>query len=184
MLILASMSPRRREILKMAGYDFLVRPADIDESVPEGIPPEKAVVMTAEKKAAAVSGSFTPEDVVLAADTVVAFDGEIIGKPSSPEDAVAILKRLSGSTHTVYTGYCIIRGDEHISGAEATEVTFRSLTADEIEKYVQSGEPMDKAGAYGLQGMACSFASRLNGDYFNVIGLPICTIGEILKKYC
>lgn len=182
MLVLASMSPRRREILNMAGYEFVVKPADVDESVPEGTPPDKAVVMTSAKKAAAVSGCFGKDDIILAADTVVALDGEIIGKPSSPENAFTILKRLSGRTHTVYTGYCIIKGDIHIGGAEATEVTFRELDDEEILAYVESGEPMDKAGAYGLQGKACSFAAKLNGDFFNVIGLPICTITGLLKK--
>jgi len=180
MLILASMSPRRREILTMAGHDFIIRPADIDESVPAGTPVREAVAMTAGKKADAVSGE--EGDIILAADTVVCYDGKIIGKPKDESDAYDILKLLSGNTHTVYTGYCVRKGCKRICGVESTEVTFRILSNSEIADYIKSGEPMDKAGAYGLQGRGCTFATRLNGDYFNVIGLPISKIHEILKE--
>ena len=182
MLILASMSPRRREILALAGFEFTVHPADTDESVPEGTPADSAVIMTAQKKAEAVLRYAADGDVILAADTVVCLDGAIIGKPGTPDDAVKTLKSLSGRTHTVYTGYCLLKDGRRISGVEATDVTFRELDEDEIADYVASGEPMDKAGAYGLQGKACSFAKRIDGDFFNVIGLPICTIRNCLKK--
>ena len=182
MLILASMSPRRREILALAGFEFTVHPADIDESVPDGTPAESAVMMTAQKKAEAVLPYASEEDVILAADTVVCLDGVIIGKPATTDEAVKTLRTLSDRTHTVYTGYCLLKGAKRISGVEATNVTFRELDDNEIADYVASGEPMDKAGAYGLQGRGCTFAKRIDGEYFNVIGLPICTIHNCLKN--
>lgn len=182
MLILASMSPRRREILALAGFEFTVHPADIDESVPDGTPAESAVMMTAQKKAEAVLPYASEEDVILAADTVVCLDGVIIGKPATTDEAVKTLRTLSDRTHTVYTGYCLLKGGKRISGVETTNVTFRELDGNEIADYVASGEPMDKAGAYGLQGRGCTFAKRIDGEYFNVIGLPICTIHNCLKN--
>lgn len=182
MLILASMSPRRREILALAGFEFTVHPADIDESVPAGTPADSAVMMTAQKKAEAVLPYASEEDVILAADTVVCLDGVIIGKPATTDEAVKTLRTLSDRTHTVYTGYCLLKGGKRISGVEATNVTFRELDGNEIADYVASGEPMDKAGAYGLQGRGCTFAKRIDGEYFNVIGLPICTIHNCLKN--
>ena len=182
MLILASMSPRRREILALAGFEFTVHPADIDESVPDGTPADSAVMMTAQKKAEAVLPYASEEDVILAADTVVCLDGVIIGKPATTDEAVKTLRTLSDRTHTVYTGYCLLKGGKRISGVEATNVTFRELDGNEIADYVASGEPMDKAGAYGLQGRGCTFAKRIDGEYFNVIGLPICTIHNCLKS--
>ena len=182
MLILASMSPRRREILALPGFEFTVHPADIDESVPDGTPADSAVMMTAQKKAEAVLPYASEEDVILAADTVVCLDGVIIGKPATTDEAVKTLRTLSDRTHTVYTGYCLLKGGKRISGVEATNVTFRELDGNEIADYVASGEPMDKAGAYGLQGRGCTFAKRIDGDYFNVIGLPICTIHNCLKN--
>ena len=182
MLILASMSPRRREILALAGFEFTVHPADIDESVPDGTPADSAVMMTAQKKAEAVLPYASEEDVILAADTVVCLDGVIIGKPATTDEAVKTLRTLSDRTHTVYTGYCLLKGGKRISGVEATNVTFRELDGNEIADYVASGEPMDKAGAYGLQGRGCTFAKRIDGEYFNVIGLPICTIHNCRKN--
>ena len=182
MLILASMSPRRREILALAGFEFTVHPADIDESVPDGTPADSAVIMTAQKKAEAVLPYASEEDVILAADTVVCLDGVIIGKPATTDEAVKTLRTLSDRTHTVYTGYCLLKGGKRISGVEATNVTFRELDDNEIADYVASGEPMDKAGAYSLQGRGCTFAKRIDGEYFNVIGLPICTIHNCLKN--
>lgn len=182
MLILASMSPRRREILALAGFEFTVHPADIDESVPDGTPADSAVMMTAQKKAEAVLPYASEEDVILAADTVVCLDGVIIGKPATTDEAVKTLRTLSDRTHTVYTGYCLLKGGKRISGVEATNVTFRELDGNEIADYVASGEPMDKAGAYGLQGRGCTFTKRIDGEYFNVIGLPICTIHNCLKN--
>ena len=182
MLILASMSPRRREILALAGFEFTVHPADIDESVPDGTPADSAVMMTAQKKAEAVLPYASEEDVILAADTVVCLDGVIIGKPATTDEAVKTLRTLSDRTHTVYTGYCLLKGGKRISGVEATNVTFRELDGNEIADYVASGEPMDKAGAYGLQGRGCTFAKRIDGEYFNVIGLPICTSHNCLKN--
>ena len=182
MLILASMSPRRREILALAGFESTVHPADIDDSVAAGTAADSAVMMTAQKKAEAVLPYASEEDVILAADTVVCLDGVIIGKPATTDEAVKTLRTLSDRTHTVYTGYCLLKGGKRISGVEATNVTFRELDGNEIADYVASGEPMDKAGAYGLQGRGCTFAKRIDGDYFNVIGLPICTIHNCLKN--
>ena len=182
MLILASMSPRRREILALAGFEFTVHPADIDESVPDGTPADSAVMMTAQKKAEAVLPYASEEDVILAADTVVCLDGVIIGKPATTDEAVKTLRTLSDRTHTVYTGYCLLKGGKRISGVEATNVTFRELDGNEIADYVASGEPMDKAGAYGVQGRGGTCAKRIDGEYFKVIGLPICTIHNCLKN--
>ncbi len=182
MLILASMSPRRREILALAGFEFTVHPADIDESVPDGTPADSAVMMTAQKKAEAVLPYASEEDVILAADTVVCLDGVIIGKPATTDEAVKTLRTLSDRTHTVYTGYCLLKGGKRISGVEATNVTFRELDGNEIADYVASGEPMDKAGAYGLQGRGCTFAKLIDGEYFTFIVLPICTIHNCRKN--
>ena len=182
--ILASGSPRRRQLLEQIGLrDFTVRPTDADESLPAGIHPGEAVERLSARKGMAARLQAGPEALILAADTVVALDGAILGKPGGREEAVSMLTARSGRTHQVYTGVTLIRGEEILTEHEVTAVTFRPLTAAEIDAYVQSGEPMDKAGAYGIQGLGALLAERLEGDYFNVMGLPLCRLGRMLARF-
>ena len=182
--ILASGSPRRRQLLEQIGLrDFTVRPTDADESLPAGIHPGEAVERLSARKGMAARLQAGPEALILAADTVVALDGAILGKPGGREEAVSMLTALSGRTHQVYTGVTLIRGEEILTEHEVTAVTFRPLAAAEIDAYVQSGEPMDKAGAYGIQGLGALLAERLEGDYFNVMGLPLCRLSELLRQH-
>ncbi len=182
MLILASASPRRRELLKLTGEKFRVIPAENEINPPKTLPPREYAAQSALYKARAVAPLAGAEDVVLGADTVVYADGEIIGKPHGAADAKRILTRLSGTTHSVCTGYALIKGNAEYIGCVVTEVTFRTLSEREIEDYIATGEPMDKAGAYGIQGRAAVFVSRIDGDYFNVVGLPLCEIYSKLKE--
>ncbi len=182
--ILASGSPRRRQLLEQIGLrDFTVRPTDADESLPAGIHPGEAVERLSARKGMAARLQAGPEALILAADTVVALDGAILGKPGGREEAVSMLTALSGRTHQVYTGVTLIRGEQILTEHEVTAVTFRPLAAAEIDAYVQSGEPMDKAGAYGIQGLGALLAERLEGDYFNVMGLPLCRLGRMLARF-
>lgn len=175
-LVLASKSPRRSEILKNAGYEFIVRVADADETIPDGTKPEDAVVFLAARKAMAVDRA--DDEIVLGADTIVVLDNKILGKPKNREDAYNMLKSLSGRVHSVFTGVCIIENGKSITFSEETQVEFLSLTDDEIYKYIDTNDCYDKAGAYGIQGYASKFVRRINGDYFNVVGLPISAIFE------
>ncbi|MBZ5592621.1 MAG: Maf family protein [Acidobacteriia bacterium] len=177
MLILASQSPRRSEILRQAGIPFVVKPAHVDESVHAGEPVADYIRRVAQQKAAAVEAGVG--DVVLAADTVVVIGGEILGKPRDPADAERMLECLAGREHEVVTGICLRRGAELLYDQAVTRVWFKPLTREEIEQYVASGEPMDKAGAYAIQGIASKFIERINGSYTNVVGLPI----ELVTKY-
>lgn len=179
-LILASKSPRRSEILKNAGFEFTVRVADADETIPDGTKPEDAVVLLAARKAMAVERA--EDETVLGADTVVVLDGKILGKPKDKDDAFNMIKSLSGRVHSVFTGVCIIGNGKSMTFAEETQVEFLLLTDDEINTYINTNEPYDKAGAYGIQGMASKFVRRINGDYFNVVGLPISAIFEKFLK--
>lgn len=171
MLVLASASPRRAEILRNAGLDFKILPAASEINPDPELPPEIYASESAVNKARAVAALCGGDDTVLAADTVVCLDG-IIGKPKDAKDAFAILKRLSGRTHSVVTGYAVMRGGKTVTGYEKTQVTFRELSDGEIEEYIATGEPMDKAGAYGIQGLAGAFVEKVEGDMNNVIGLP------------
>ncbi len=182
-LILASASPRRRELLSRFGVPFRVVPARGKELAPEGLTPGELVKCLAEHKAAEVAGNEDADSVIVAADTVVEIDGEILGKPSGPADAGTMLRRLSGRTHRVWTGVCVRRGDRVLSEAECTAVFFRELEEDEICAYVATGEPLDKAGAYGYQDRACLFVERIEGDYFNVVGLPMHLLGRMLRAF-
>lgn len=179
-LVLASKSPRRSEILKNAGYDFVVRVADADETIPEGTKHEDAVVLLAARKAMAVERA--DDETVLGADTIVVLDNKILGKPKSREDAYNMLKSLSGRVHSVFTGVCIIENGKSMTFAEETEVQFLSLTDEEIYGYIDTNDCYDKAGAYGIQGYASKFVKGINGDYFNVVGLPISAIFEKFFK--
>ena len=178
-LILASASPRRQELLKLFGIPFLVRVADIDETMDPGAAPFDEVARLSREKALAVSR--VKGDIVIAADTIVVCEGNILGKPRDPEEAFAMLSLLSGRDHQVMTGCTVLKGDAVHTFTEVTDLHFRPLTEKEIRRYVQSGEPMDKAGAYGIQGGAALFCEKMVGDYYNVMGLPVCRLGQVLK---
>ena len=179
-LILASQSPRRKELLGLLGIPFTVQVSDADETMQPGKAPAQQVAEVSRRKALAIRAC--PEDVVLAADTIVVCDNEILGKPKDYADACRMLRLLSGRTHQVMTGMTVRTADKLVSCTEITDVTFRSLSDKEISRYVDSGEPMDKAGAYGIQGGAAIFAEKLCGDYYNVMGLPVCRLVQILRE--
>lgn len=183
-LILASASPRRRELLTAAGFsELIVRPAIGEELPPPGCTPSETVMSLALQKAREVANrSPEPDAIILAADTVVVLDGDILGKPRASADAIAMLSRLSGRSHEVFTGVAILQGSQCLTRFARTEVFFRSLAPAEITAYVATGEPMDKAGAYGIQGRAGFFVERLEGDYCNVVGLPLYLTGQMLKE--
>ena len=179
-LILASASPRRKELMGLFHIPFVIRAADIDETMDPGKAPYDEVARVSRCKALAVKRE--PDDVVVAADTIVVCQGRVLGKPHSPEEAAAMLRLLSGREHQVMTGCTVLRGDRAETFTEVTDLTFRELTDGEIRAYVASGEPMDKAGAYGIQGGAALFCPGIRGDYYNVMGLPVCRLGQALKK--
>jgi septum formation protein len=184
-LLLASASPRRRELLRNAGFDFEVQPSHIIEEVQQGESPEEFVRRAAREKAMCVAAYSPPGSLVLGADTVVVVDGEMMGKPSGPQDATRMLRLLSGRTHRVHTGICLVRAPAGIEALkhETTLVSFRELDQDEIRSYVESGEPLDKAGAYAVQGLASKFVTCISGCYFNVVGLPVSLVYDILKPF-
>ena len=179
-LILASASPRRQELLKLFGIPFTVRVADIDETMDPDLPPYEEVARVSRAKAMAVPREET--DVVIAADTIVVCQGKVLGKPRDAADAKAMLSLLSGRDHQVMTGCTLLRGEDSETFTEVTDIHFRPLREKEIERYIATGEPMDKAGSYGIQGGAALFCQRMVGDYYNVMGLPVCALGERLRK--
>jgi septum formation protein len=189
MLILASASPRRQELLRNAGFSFLVEPTNIPE-IPQAEEPARVFVeRLAWEKARAVAERHR-NDFVLGADTTVVVDSQILNKPDDAADAARMLRLLSGRTHQVTTGVCLISPVQASGGqeraeivvSETTSVTFQSLTADDIDFYVETGEPMDKAGAYGIQGIASRWITRIDGDYFNVVGLPVALVSRMLSE--
>ena len=183
-VVLASQSPRRRELLGQMGFtDFVIRPAKGEEVVDPGLLPDKLVEELSRQKCEEVAAASGADDLIIAADTVVAIDGTVLGKPRSVQDAFAMLSHLSGRHHTVYTGVTVRRGEKTLTAHEATRVHFRPLTAQEIEAYISTGEPMDKAGSYGIQGYGAMLVEGISGDYFNVVGLPVCELNLILKKF-
>ena len=179
-LILASASPRRKALLSLFGIPFTVRAADIDETMDPEKPPFDEVARVSRLKALAVSRG--EKDIVIAADTIVVCQGRVLGKPHSEAEAASMLRLLSGRDHQVMTGCTILYGDRAETFTEVTSLHFRPLSEKEIQKYVQSGEPMDKAGAYGIQGGAALFCEKLEGDYYNVMGLPVCRLYETLCR--
>ena len=179
-LILASASPRRQELLKLFGQPFIIRVADIDETMDLSAPAADEVARVSALKAMAVPHDH--DDVVIAADTIVVCQGQILGKPSSEDHAAQMLALLSGRDHQVMTGCTVLRGDKCMSFTEITDLHFRELSQKEIARYVASGEPMDKAGSYGIQGGAALFCTHMVGDYYNVMGLPLCRLGQVLKE--
>ena len=181
MLVLASQSPRRSEILRQAGISFTVRVADVDESVLAAESPADYVQRLAEAKAYAVEAA--DGETVLGADTTVVIDGDILAKPADAADARRMLARLSGRRHEVLTGICLRRGGHAIRDYASTGVVFAALSEAEIDEYVASGEPMDKAGAYGIQGHAGAFITEIRGSYSGVMGLPLYETAKLLKRF-
>ena len=183
MLILASKSPRRRELLRQLGEEeFEILPAVGEETAPAGLTPAELVEALSRQKAAEVAEKAGAEDIILAADTVVALDGRVLGKPATEREAFEMLSALSGRRHEVYTGVTVRRGACVLTDSVETSVFFRTLTSEEIRAYIATGEPMDKAGAYGIQGRAAVFIPRIEGDYSNVVGLPVCRTAELLRQ--
>ncbi len=186
MLVLASVSPRRKELLTQAGYEFKVIPANIPEERRPNEDPTAFVARLAQEKAQTVFdllSNGSPEDpvIVLGADTIVVTPEEILGKPQNPEDAARMLRLLSGRTHQVITGVCLIAKQHTQVATESTAVTMREITEPELAASIASGEPMDKAGAYGIQGYAARWIPRIEGCYFNVVGLPIARVAVMLE---
>lgn len=179
-LILASASPRRKELLGLFQIPFVIRVADIDETMDPAGSPFAEVARVSRLKALAVQAE--PEDLVIAADTIVVCEGRVLGKPATKEEAVSMLQLLSGRDHQVMTGCTLVRGERIETFTEVTDLHFRDLSQKEIENYVASGEPMDKAGAYGIQGGAALFCQRMVGDYYNVMGLPVCRLGQMIRS--
>ena len=180
-LVLASKSPRRVELLRLAGIPFSIRTVDIDESVRQGEAPADYVHRLAYEKANAVI-TFHHE-LILAADTTVVLNGEVLGKPEDDADARRMIRALSGKRHEVITGVCLRQGKYYTRELTTTSVWFTELREDEIEEYVASGEPMDKAGGYGIQGLASKYIERIEGSYTNVVGLPIALIYKHIREY-
>lgn len=180
-LILASSSPRRKELLENLKLPFEVFSSDVDESYNPELTPEEIVMELALRKAKFVAEKH-PSAYVIGSDTVVVADGQVLGKPENTDEAVSTLKSLSGRTHAVYTGVSIFTPTEHIEFYEKTDVVFWDLTDDEINGYVATGEPFDKAGAYGIQGFGSMLVKKINGDYFSVVGLPVSKTVRMLKK--
>ena len=183
-LILASQSPRRRELLVRMGLEeFEVRPAVGEERADPSLPPALLVEELSRQKAEEVAAQACAEDVIIASDTVVAIDGQVLGKPRDRVHAEQMLAMLSGRTHTVYSGVTVRQGDRVLTCHEATDVVFRTLTQGEIAAYVDTGEPMDKAGGYGIQGRGCVLVEQIRGDYYNVMGLPVCRLALMLREF-
>ena len=180
-MILASASPRRKELLALAGFDFQIETAAVEETYDPTLPPEQIVMHLAAVKSAPVAARH-PNETVIGADTVVVLDEAILGKPHSTDEAKAMLRRLSGRVHQVYTGVCLRRGETVVRFAECTLVHFKVLSEEEFAAYVATGEPMDKAGAYGVQGRGCVLVEGIEGDYFNVVGLPVSRLYDEIKK--
>ena len=179
-LILASASPRRKELLSLFGVPFLIRAADIDETMdPKGSPFDEVGRVSRLK---ALATQREQADVVVAADTIVVCEGRVLGKPHDPKEAVEMLRLLSGRDHQVMTGVTVLKGEEAVTFTEVTDLHFREMTDGEIQRYVDSGEPMDKAGSYGIQGGAALFCTGMKGDYYNVMGLPVCRLGQVLGQ--
>lgn len=183
-IILASNSPRRRELLEQVGITgFQVISPDVDERVEPGLSPAGMVEELSLRKARAAADKTGPDGLIIAADTVVALDGAVLGKPRDEADAFAMLSALSGREHRVYTGVSVLRGDRAVTEHEETAVCFRALAPGEIWGYIATGEPMDKAGAYGIQGVGALLVRGIRGDYCNVVGLPVFRLGRMLARF-
>lgn len=181
-LILASASPRRKELLALAGFEFDVVTSSVDEIIDPELKTHELVVSLASQKAKAVASKYT-DKTVIGADTVVVLDGKVLGKPKNEQDAVDMLKALSGNTHEVYTGVYLVNGGKEKGFYECTKVKFCTLSDEQISAYVATGEPMDKAGSYGIQGKGCVLVEGIEGDYFNVVGFPVSRFCRELYKF-
>lgn len=181
-IVLASASPRRRELIRLITDNVLCVPSGEDESLPDGISASEVPVYLAKLKAQSVAGSY-PDSIIIGSDTVVILGEEILSKPEDKQDAFSKLSALSGKTHKVITACCIIDGEKIHTFAEETQVEFYELTPEEISDYIETDEPMDKAGAYGIQGRGALFVKGITGDYFNVVGLPVARLKRELKEY-
>ena len=182
-IVLASGSPRRSELLRMIGIkSFKVIPDTDEEEIVPGLSPELTVCKIALSKAKNVSRLCKDNDIIIAADTLVYLDGYPLSKPCCVNEAAEMLRLLSGRQHSVFTGIALLRGNVHTTGAERTEVFFRDISDREIISYVRTGEPLDKAGAYGAQGRGAVFIERIEGDFFNVMGLPLCRLAIMLRN--
>ena len=183
MIILASQSPRRQELMKLTGLPFTVRVADVDETMDKSLPVQQEVTRVSRLKAQTIAAGAAADDIVIAADTIVVIDGRELGKPRSEQEALDMLRLLSGRTHEVVTVLSVCKGPRIESEAVVTKVTFRTLCDEELRAYIKTGEPMDKAGSYGIQGYGAMFVSHLEGDYFSVMGLPLCPLCRMLRVF-
>ena len=181
-LYLASASPRRKELLMGLGADITIVKTDAEEKIDVNLPPHILVQELALLKGSAAASGLQ-DGLVISADTIVELDGILMGKPKDKTDAARMLKSLSGRSHNVHTAVTVLTKEKSISKTVTTKVHFRKLTDKEISDYIYTGEPMDKAGAYGIQGRASKFVSGIEGDYFNVVGLPVCTLSLMLKEF-
>jgi len=183
-VVLASSSPRRRELLSLIGIAHAVSPAELDETVLPGEAPAPHAERLARAKAATVAERLgdDPGIIVIGADTIVVVDGDILGKPGDEAAAAAMLRRLAGRSHTVYTAVAVAREQQLVSGVESVDVTFRGLSDEDIARYIATGEPMDKAGAYGIQGYGATIVERIVGDYFAVMGLALGRLAGLLRE--
>ncbi|MDQ0232823.1 Maf family protein [Metabacillus malikii] len=180
-LILASASPRRKELLELLQVPFKVMPSDVDEIIDNSLHPKEIVQQLAKQKAEFIADK-VDNAYVIGSDTIVAFENQMLGKPKTEEEAIKMLHMLSGNTHEVYTGVSIVTDKRCITFCEKTEVTFYPLSAEEINQYVATGEPMDKAGAYGIQGYGALLVEKIVGDYYAVVGLPIAKVKRKLRE--
>ena len=183
-IVLASGSPRRKELLERIGVtDFLVRVPEVEETFPEGLTPQKVVSHISREKAEAASRLCGPEDIIITADTMVFLDQARLGKPRDEAHALEMLTALQGRKHTVCTGVSVCRGAKRLTESESTGVFFRPATEAQLRRYIATGEPMDKAGAYGVQGRGALLVERLEGDFFNVMGLPVLRLARMLEAF-
>jgi septum formation protein len=182
-IVLASKSPRRQELLKNIGItEFDIRVPEADESFPAGLTPQQVVEHISRVKAEAAVALCSPDEIVITADTMVFLDDQRLGKPADEADALRMLTALQGRCHTVCTGVTVRRGEESLTECETTEVRFRTAAERELRGYIATGEPMDKAGSYGIQGYGAMLVEGISGDYFNVVGLPLCRLYLMLKE--
>ncbi len=183
-IVLASASPRRQELLRRIGIeDFDIRVPEVEEAFPQGLTPPEVVAHISREKADAAAALCTPEEIVITADTMVFLDDQRLGKPADEADALRMLTSLQGRRHTVCTGVTVRQGARRLTEAESTDVYFRPASREELLAYIKTGEPMDKAGAYGVQGKGALLVERLDGDFFNVMGLPLLRLSRMLARF-
>ena len=183
-IVLCSASPRRQELLRHIGVsEFDIRIPNADESVPAGLTPRQTVEHISRQKALAARSLCAADEICITADTMVFLDDVRLGKPADEADALRMLTALQGRSHTVCTGVTVCRGEEIVTECETTEVTFRAAAESELRAYIRTGEPMDKAGAYGIQGLGCLLVEGIHGDYYNVMGLPVLRLSRMLARF-